>query len=126
MIRTIRGTVYLTAEAFCDRLNFAQRGQRFTYATGNLVQACAMDRDARELRQLVERLAEAKRIMLAQHARLDPVWLGRGSYFEYLATKCSTTPAHYQRTDTSRRSHPAKADERTTAAPARNPQKLLT
>jgi hypothetical protein len=93
MIRVTMGTVYITAEALCDRYNFARLSARFSYATGNLRQAALVDADARELRAFAATLAESKRVRL-ERIRLQFMPDG-GEMFDYVATKISLAPAMY-------------------------------
>lgn len=94
MIRVTLGTTYITAEAFCDRYNFAQVGQEFAYATGNLRQASAHDPDARKLREFIADLIERKRIVVERRHTGRKLPDG-GPSLEYLAVKRSYAPAIY-------------------------------
>lgn len=88
MIRKTNGTIYITADAFCDRYNFARRGERFSYATGDLMQACETDGDARALRALVLEMEFSKKIKIEMRERPDIAETRCATSFEYLATKC--------------------------------------
>ena len=55
MIRMTRdGTVYITADAFCDRYNFMPKDRPFVYATGDFPRAT--EQDARELQKLISKM----------------------------------------------------------------------
>ncbi len=113
MIRDIGGTIFITVDAFCARYNFARRGQRFTYATGDLAQVAEIDADAHALRALVLEMEKAGKLHLEIRERPDLATHDSATAFEYLATKLVTAAhATSRRTDVSAEAL-AKADERT-------------
>jgi hypothetical protein len=85
MIRSILGTVFITAECFCDRCTHALSGHPFRYATGDLDMACEKSCDARKLRSAARAMELQKLIDLSQ--RKLPTVRGSKSTLEYLATK---------------------------------------
>lgn len=87
MIVVTNGTTYLTVDAFLDRFEQMGEGRQFSYATGDLANACAHDEDARALRNKVQNLEKIGRIALTQRRRPDIKLKGGGAAFEYLATR---------------------------------------
>lgn len=108
MIRELDGTIFITADAFCDRYNLARRGQCFSYATGDLVHACEIDTDARVLWALVLAMEEAKKLKLDIRERRDLKPMNGPTSFEYLATKLVSNMASRPLAD-ERRPEPACA-----------------
>lgn len=88
MIRVTQGTTYITAGAFVDRYSHMKPGASFSYATGDLADACNASADARELCDLLWDWSEHHKIVMSEQARPDLVSEGGPEVIEYLATKC--------------------------------------
>ncbi len=80
MIRHMDGTTFITADAFRDRYVHKDFNMPFRYASGDLVAACKVSIEARELRRLIYEMVSARKLKLS-HMQSGP---GR---FEYFATK---------------------------------------
>lgn len=88
MIRVTQGTTYITAGAFVDRYSHMKPGRVFSYATGDLAQACDASADARDLCDLLWDWSEQNKIVMSEQARPDLAEPGCPEPIEYLATKC--------------------------------------
>ena len=84
---TLKGTTFLTADAFMDRFNQAQPGWTFPYASGDLAGECAIHPDARALRALTHKMSDEKKIALTQRRLPGERMKDGGFAFQYLATK---------------------------------------
>jgi hypothetical protein len=83
-----RGTDYIPADLFLDRIAGTSPGKALVYATGDLAYSAPFDADLARLRKTVWGLYEQKKITLTQRIRPDRGFMRGGRAFDYIATKC--------------------------------------